>query len=238
MLSACKRTVGGLAVGVLLSAAAAALPAVGDIGQGTAVAQRGSHLAAGPVTTLQPPTDRYGVAELLLKRTIAIDEKVHGPDHPGLATSLNKLATLYQATGRHQAAEPLLQRTIAIDEKALGPEHPDLAGRLNNLAVLYWATDRAAKAEPLFARALAILDKSLPPDHPALAAVRENHANLLVQLGHREETSAARECGSRPCLARSRNVPIRCCSRTGQLAGPDRPLQAPASPGWRQPAGT
>ena len=59
-----------------------------------------------------------------LKRTIAIDEKVHGPDHPGLATSLNKLATLYQATGRHQAAEPLLQRTIAIDEKALGPDIP------------------------------------------------------------------------------------------------------------------
>ena len=97
--------------------------------EGTAVTQRGSYLAA----------------ELFLKRAIAVDEKAHGPDHPGLAATLDKLATLYQATGRPGAAEPLLKRAIAIDEKALGPEHPDLAGRLNNLAVLYWATGRPAR---------------------------------------------------------------------------------------------
>ena len=107
----------------------AVLPAAGEIGQGTAVAQRGSYLTA----------------ELFLKRAIAVDEKAHGPDHPGLAATLDKLATLYQATGRHGAAEPLLKRAVAIDEKALGPEHPDLAGRLNNLAVLYWATGRPAR---------------------------------------------------------------------------------------------
>ena len=152
---------------------------VREIGQGTAFAQRGSYLAA----------------ELFLKRAIAVDGKVRGPDHPGLAATLDKLATLYQAIGRYGAAEPLLKRAIAIDEKALGPEHPDLAGRLNNLAVLYWATGRPAAAEPLFVRALAILEKRLPPGHPVLAAIRENYVGCLGALG-REKAAAAR--GQRP----------------------------------------
>ena len=197
ILSVCKRIAAGLAVGAFLGTAApvradAVLLAAGNIGHSTAPAQRRPHLTADPGSTLHPATGRHGVAELLLKRAIAIDEKVHGPDHPGLVTSLNKLAVLYWATGRHGAAEPLLKRAVAIDKKALGPEHPDLASRLNNLAVLYWATGRHGAAEPLFARALTILEKSLPPGHPALAAVRENYAGFLDTLGRRGEAAAAR----------------------------------------------
>src|SRR3712207_8363366 len=65
--------------------------------------------------------------------------------------------------------------------------------RSNNLAVLYWATGRPAAAGPLFARALTILEARLPPGHPVPAAVRENYANLLVQLGHGEEAARSEE---------------------------------------------
>jgi hypothetical protein len=58
--------------------------------------------------------------------------------------------------------------------------------------VLYWATGRQDAAAPLFARALAILEARLPPDHPVTAAVRGNYADLLVQLGRREEAAALR----------------------------------------------
>ena len=184
VLSACKRTAGGLAVGVLLSAAAAALPAVGDIGQGTAVAQRGSYLAADPVTTLHPPPTATAWPSCFSSAPSPSTRRSTGPTIRGWPPRSTSWLRSIRPPAASSAAEPLLQRAIAIDKKALGPEHPDLAGRLNNLAVLYWATDRPAEAEPLFARALAILEKSLPPDHPALAAVRENYANLLVQLGH------------------------------------------------------
>src|SRR5215207_9718883 len=104
MRSACKYGAATLAVavGVCLGAATparagAALPAAGEIG-GTAVTQRGSYLAA----------------ELFLKRAIAVDEKAHSPDHPGLAATLDKLATLYQATGRHGSAAPLFARALMI----------------------------------------------------------------------------------------------------------------------------
>jgi tetratricopeptide (TPR) repeat protein len=129
------------------------------------------------------------------KHAIAVDERTHGCDHPGLTTSLDNLATLYQATGRRGAAEPLLERAIAIDVKAHGPKDPNLAGRLNNLAVLYWATGRHGAAEPLFVRALAILRKRFPPEHPILAAIRENYVNLLVQLGRKRGDLRAADLG-------------------------------------------
>ena len=109
MLSAYKRMAAGLAVGALLGSAAAervdaVLPAAGDIGKGRADIQRGAHLTADAVTMLYQAADHHAQAELLLKRVIARDEKLHGPDYPGLVTSLNKLATLYWTTGRPAAA--------------------------------------------------------------------------------------------------------------------------------------
>ncbi len=91
---------------------------------------------------------RYAEAEPLYKRSLAIREKVLGPEHPGVAQSLNNLAALYKAQGQYAEAEPLYQRALAIREKALGSEHPHVAQSLNNLAGLYEAQGRYAEAEP------------------------------------------------------------------------------------------
>ena len=79
---------------------------------------------------------RYADAEPLYKRSLAIDEKALGPDHPAVATGLNNLALLYSSQGRYADAEPLHKRSLAILEKALGPDHPGDATGLNNLAEL------------------------------------------------------------------------------------------------------
>ena len=44
--------------------------------------------------------DKYDDAEKLYKRSLAIEEKVYGPDHPDVATGINNLAALleYQVT--------------------------------------------------------------------------------------------------------------------------------------------
>jgi tetratricopeptide (TPR) repeat protein len=80
---------------------------------------------------------RYADAETLYTRSLAIREKVYGPDHPDVALSLNNLAELYRVQGRYPEAEPLYKRSLAIREKALGPDHPDVAQSLNNLGSLY-----------------------------------------------------------------------------------------------------
>ena len=66
---------------------------------------------------------RYADAEDPLELALAIREKVLGPEHPDVATSLNNLASLYGDQGRYAEAEPLYQRSLAIMEKALGSDH-------------------------------------------------------------------------------------------------------------------
>jgi tetratricopeptide (TPR) repeat protein len=113
-----------------------------------------------------------------LHRARAIREKVLGPDHPDVATSLDNLAVLYRSQGRHALAQPLHKRALAIYERALGPDHPDVAISLNNLASLHADQGHYATAEPLLARSSAILEKALGPNHPDVATSLANLAEL------------------------------------------------------------
>ena len=83
------------------------------------------------------------------KRSLAIQEKAVGPDHPDVARSLNNLARLYATQGRYADAEPLLKRSLAIQEKALGPDHSDVAQSFKYFAALYLVQGRYADALPL-----------------------------------------------------------------------------------------
>jgi CHAT domain-containing protein len=97
---------------------------------------------------------RYADAEPLLKRALAIFERVLGPNYPVVAFSLNNLAFLYIKQGRYADAEPLVKRALAIREKVLGPNHPDVGVSLNNLAVLYVAQSRYEDALPILQRTI------------------------------------------------------------------------------------
>jgi tetratricopeptide (TPR) repeat protein len=77
---------------------------------------------------------RYFEAELLYKQSLAIREKVLGPNHSEVAASLNNLVLLYGKQGRYSEAIPLARRALTIDEEALGPDRPKVASLLNNLA--------------------------------------------------------------------------------------------------------
>jgi tetratricopeptide (TPR) repeat protein len=97
---------------------------------------------------------RYAEAEPLYQRSLAIQEKALGRDHPDVANSLYGLAVLYRNQGRYADAEPLFQRALAIQEKALGRDHPDVATFLNNLASMYKSQARYADALPIIRRTL------------------------------------------------------------------------------------
>ncbi|MHC4592394.1 MAG: tetratricopeptide repeat protein, partial [Planctomycetota bacterium] len=131
--------------------------------------------------------EKLAEAEPLYRRALTIQEKVLGPEHPRVATSLNNLAVLYGELGRHEEAEPLYKRSLAIKEKALGPEHPDVAASLNNLAMFYYSQADYPQAEPLCKRAVAIGEKALGPEHPLVATSLNNLAALAFAAGELEE---------------------------------------------------
>jgi tetratricopeptide (TPR) repeat protein len=81
-------------------------------------------------------TGAYGQGETLLKRAIAIHEKL-GVEHPDTAESLNSLADLYCESGAYLQAQPVYQRSLAILQKRRGPEHPYTARALRNLGVVH-----------------------------------------------------------------------------------------------------
>ncbi len=112
---------------------------------------------------------RYEEAESLYKRSLAITEKVLGPEHPNIATCLRNLSLIYGRQGRYAEAETLYKQSLEISEKALGPEHLVIALSLNSLASLYGEQDRHAEAEPLYKRSSEILENLLGPEHPDLA---------------------------------------------------------------------
>lgn len=60
---------------------------------------------------------RYSEADLLFKRSLAIMEKVVGPEHLDVATTLNNIAELFEAQDKYAEAEPFLARARAIREK-------------------------------------------------------------------------------------------------------------------------
>ncbi len=67
----------------------------------------------------------YEKALPLYQRALEIYEKVLGPQHPDVATTLNNLAGLYYHTERYEEALPLLERSLKIFESKLGPAHPN-----------------------------------------------------------------------------------------------------------------
>jgi tetratricopeptide (TPR) repeat protein len=93
---------------------------------------------------------RYGDAEALHKRALAIREQVLGESHPRVADSLNFLALVYWRQGKYSEAEGLYKRALAILEKALGANHRDVAWTLNGLALVYRDQGKYAEAEGLW----------------------------------------------------------------------------------------
>ena len=139
----------------------------------------------------------FSQVEALIERSLAIREKVLGPDHPAVATSLNDLGSLYRSTEEYDKAEPLLERAVAIWEKALGPDDPGFGTGLHDLALFYESRAEHAKAEPLYDRALAIWEKALGPDHAFIATGLNNLADLYRATERDEEAEALEQRAAR-----------------------------------------
>jgi hypothetical protein len=77
--------------------------------------------------------EAVAVAKTLLVRSV----RELGPDSPGVACSLDKLATLYCDQGQYALAQPLYERSLEIKETVLGPHDSAVASALNSLAVLH-----------------------------------------------------------------------------------------------------
>lgn len=63
-----------------------------------------------------------------VRRVLAMQESLKGPEHPDTLASLSNMATLLYEKGDRAAAEPLHRRALEVHERVLGPEHPKTFG--------------------------------------------------------------------------------------------------------------
>ena len=130
----------------------------------------------------------YGRADLdqaktHFERALAIDERVHGPEHPNVAIRTNNIGTILQAQGDLAGALEHMRRALAIDEKIRGPEHPAVAVRVNNIGTILQAQGDLAGALEYTKRALAIGEKVHGPEHPSVAIRVNNIGQILKDQG-------------------------------------------------------
>ena len=108
---------------------------------------------------------KYDDALPLATRALELREKVLGPDHELVATSLYNLAGIFVAKARYADAESLLKRALKILETKFGVDSKNLTDTLEYLAMMRFAQRNNGDAEKHYLRALAIKEKTFGPEH-------------------------------------------------------------------------
>ena len=146
---------------------------------------------------LQQTGDQEG-AYAALERSLAIRERVFGPDHPSIATILHNLGWIRHSQGDLKEALPLFERALEIRIAALGADHPQVAVVHLALGKVALEGDRLAEASAHAEAALRIRQqRSVPSSDLAQARfllakvlrarrVRGSRARELAELARAE----------------------------------------------------
>lgn len=103
---------------------------------------------------------RYQSALEAYRQAQAIDQKLLGADHPGVARLWAGIARSEAGLGRNSEAEPHIRQAVSSLEKALDPGSPDLALALSIQSQVELNLNRVDQAVAINERALAILKKA------------------------------------------------------------------------------
>jgi len=133
------------------------------------------------------PEGRIAEAIPLFEQTLAMRQRMLGPDDRETLTSQDNLASAYQDAGRIAEAIRLYELNLEARERLLGPDHPTTLNSRGNLAAAYRDGRRIAEAIALLKRTVADRERVFGPDHPDSQASRKNLANAYRAAGRPAE---------------------------------------------------
>jgi tetratricopeptide (TPR) repeat protein len=138
-------------------------------------------------------TLRASEDEPLFRRTLDIQERTMGRDHPDVGTTSMNLASVYVLQKRFADAEPLYARALEIRRRTLGPRHANVAETLSNMAILYLEENRLDVAEPLVGEALSIFQQAYGATHRNVALTLQNLGKILMQRRYKDAETHYRQ---------------------------------------------
>jgi hypothetical protein len=129
----------------------------------------------------------YGLiqdAELLLRKTLLIQERVLGTGHEMVGVTMRNLGLLSAQLKNYAEAEKLLQSAMLARSRALGATHPDVLLCLLDLANIYAEQDKDMEVRACYQEVLKIGEPALDQAHPLLITAAHKLAVLSSGEGN------------------------------------------------------
>jgi serine/threonine-protein kinase len=134
--------------------------------------------------------ERQVEAREVLGQALAIRERVYGPKHPRVASTVNELGAVALGANRLDEAEQHFLRVVAIYRETYGTKHYLTGIGLSNLASTYMAEKRFADAEQLFREAIEIYGRTLPANHTNTGIAKVKLGRSLLRQKRYAEAAA------------------------------------------------
>ncbi|CAF3845736.1 unnamed protein product [Didymodactylos carnosus] len=125
----------------------------------------------------------YSKALDYYEKTLELDLKTLGPNHPSVATTYNNIGGVYNAMGDYSKALDYYEKTLELKLKTLGPNHPSVATTYNNIGLVYNAMGDYSKALDYYEKTLELELKTLGPNHPSVATTYNNIGGVYNAMG-------------------------------------------------------
>ena len=150
-------------------------------------------LTLGNLADLYRAQARDEEAESAYLESLALLERIEGPDSPRVARFVADIAVFYTTLGRDEEAEPLYWRALEALEWTHGFYHDDVLELRSMLAGFLLQQERYREAEPLYVEVLAILLDTPEPDRDQdrLLTALDEYAALLRATGRTDEAAEA-----------------------------------------------
>ncbi len=137
---------------------------------------------------------RNGDGEPMLRRSLQIFQKVHGPEHPDIALSMINLAGAIIET-RPAEAEALCRESLSMRRKLLGEDHVDVVWSLYNLAYVLINCGDPEGSRRFMLEALGKRGVNLPDDNPVVSSCLLLLGRCQIETGDpRGALEIFREC--------------------------------------------
>ena len=131
---------------------------------------------------------QFAEAEIIFRRIVSQNEKLHGRQNVNMLRPLIYLAALLTATGRPRDALQLGQEALQIAERTVGRDSTYAALAMNSIGLAQADLGDNEIASQYFREALGIMKKYMRPIDNAVATQEMNLGRTLTRLGKPEES--------------------------------------------------
>jgi eukaryotic-like serine/threonine-protein kinase len=136
------------------------------------------------LATVYTREQQWSLAKQNYERSLEIDRRVLGEDHPRVAKRLDSLAIVAQNMGDLPRADSLYRESIRLQESIYGGRHFETAAVKGNYGLLLLREGRLPEAEPLLRSALDINLSVYGPDNYNVGYSRVSLGMLLQDQGN------------------------------------------------------